>query len=275
MTLAWVAALLGAVGYGVASVLQGVGSGRATGPAVLRQPVYVAGLACDGLAWLASLVALRDLPLFVVQSVLAGSVAVTVLLAALVLRARLRGRDVAAVAVMVLALVALALAFPAQAATLPAGLTLGALVALGVLLVAAAATYGAGGSLLLAGLAGAAFAGAAVCARAVDLGGGVAAVLTEPLAWAVLGYGAVGTVVYARSLERGPVGPATAVLWSVEAVLAGLAGVLVIGDAVRPGWSAPAVVAVLAVLAGCAVLATGPAERRLDHAEDPADHTAR
>ncbi|MGZ4777544.1 MAG: hypothetical protein ACXVYW_19785, partial [Oryzihumus sp.] len=162
--LAWGAALLGAVGYGVASVLQGVGSSRATGPAVLRQPVYVAGLACDGLAWLASLVALRDLPLFVVQTVLAGSVIVTVVLAREFLGARLRAWDAAAIVVMVAALTALALAFPAQSAVTPSGLTGWTLLALLVVGLATAASYGRGGSLLLAVLAGAAFSGAAVAA---------------------------------------------------------------------------------------------------------------
>jgi hypothetical protein len=263
VTLAWVAALLGAVGYGVASVLQGVGSSRSSGPAVLGQPMYVAGLACDGLAWLASLVALRDLPLFVVQSVLAGSVGVTVVLAWLFLGARLRPRDAGAVVLMVLALAVLAVAFPAQSASFPAGLTGWALGALLLVALATGVLYRRGGSLPLAALAGAAFAGAAVAARAVDLGGGLGTVAGQPLVWAVLGFGAVGTLAYARSLERGAVGPATAVLWSVEAVLAGVAGVAVLGDAVRPGWAPVAVLAVLLTLLGCAVLATAPAERAL------------
>lgn len=261
MALAWAAALLGALGYGAASVLQGVGASRATGAAVFRQPTYVVGLACDGLAWLASLVALRELPLFVVQSVLAGSVAVTVVLARLFLHARLRVWDAGAIVVMVLALAALAVAFPAQSAALPPGLTRWTLVALLAVALATAALYPRGGSLTLAVLAGSAFSGAAVAARALHVSGGIGALLTAPLVWAVLGFGAVGMVAYARSLERGPVGPATAVLWSVESVLAGAVGVLALGDAVRAGWAVPAVAAVLAVVLGCAVLATGPAEQ--------------
>ncbi len=264
--LAWSAALLGMLGYGVASVLQGVGAARATGPAVLRQPYYVAGLACDGLAWAASLVALADLPLFVVQSVLAGSVAVTVVLARVFLRARLRPWDAAAIVVMVAALTCLAVAFPSGSAPVPAGLGGWSLVALLAVAVATAASYRGGGSVLLALLAGAAFSGAAVCARAVDVSAGVRSLPANPLVWAVLGFGLVGTFGYARSLERGAVGPATAVLWSVETVVAGLAGVLVLGDAVRSGWTGAAVAAVLATVAGCVVLATGPAQRAVETA---------
>ncbi len=262
MALAWASALFAAVAYGVASVLQAVGSSRAEGPKVLAQPLYVAGLACDGLAWLASLVALRALPLFLVQSVLTASVGVTVLLARFFLGSRLRGRDVAAIVVMVAALGGLAAAFPPSAAPTwtSGGWDLAALL---VLALATAAAYPRGGSLLLALLAGAGFAGAAVSARAVDLSGGWASLAGQPLAWCVLGYGVLGTLAYARSLERGPVGPATAVLWSVECVLGGVVGVLVLGDQVRPGWTGVAVVAVALTVLSCGVLATGPAEDAL------------
>ena len=266
-SVAWVAALLGAFGYGVASVLQGVAASHATGPAVLREPVYLFGLVCDGLAWLASLVALRALPLFVVQSVLAGSVVVTVVLARLFLRARLRRRDVGAVAATVPALAALAyVSLPGRSAV-PSGMTAWTLLATAAVVVAVAAAYARGGSLLLAGLAGAAFSGAAVAARAVDLSAGPVSLLEQPLAWTVPVFGAAGTLVYARSLERGAVGPATAVLWAAETLLAGLVGVLALGDRVRPGWGVAATVAVAVTLLGCAVLASAPAEQLLDAAE--------
>jgi multidrug transporter EmrE-like cation transporter len=262
--LAWCAAVGGAVGYGGASVLQSVGASQATGPAVLRRPAYVAGLVCDGLAWLASLLALRTLPLFVVQSVLAGSVAVTVVLAWLFLGSRMRGRDVAAIVVMLAALVGLAAAFPAGGAVVAAGFTAWCLAGLALVAAGTAVGYSGAGSLPLAFLAGAAFSGAAVAARAVDLTAGPASLVAQPLAWAIAGYGVVGTLAYARSLERGRVGPATAVLWSVESVLAGLVGVLALGDAVRPGWAPVVLLAVPLSLVGCALLAIGPAEEALE-----------
>ena len=221
--LGWFAALAGALGYGVASVLQAVGAGRATGPSVLRQPAYVAGMALDGLAWLASLVAVRVLPLFVVQSVLASSVAVTVVLAHLVLRAPLRGRDAVALLALVSALAVLGIAFLPGAAPSPGGATAWALpVALVAVVLALVLGYARAGSPVMAVIAGLAFSGAAVCARGMDLSGDAAAVLGHPLAWTLLGFGAAGTVAFARSLERGPVGLSTAVLWSVETVVAGM-----------------------------------------------------
>lgn len=259
MTVALLAALAGTLGYGAGSVLQAFGATRATGPAVAWHPAYVAGLACDGAAWLASLVALRRLPLFVVQSMLAGSLAVTVLLAAIFLGTRLRARDVAAVAVVVAALATAAGAAGVQSARpAPAGFEAGILLALAGVAALGAASYGRAGSLPMAALAGLAFSGAALGARAVDSSGGWARLLGEPIAWAVLGFGAVGALAYARSLERGAVGPATAVLWGVEVVVPGIVGVGLLGDGVRAGWALPALLAVAAAVAACAVLATAP-----------------
>ena len=261
MTLALLAALAGTLGYGVASVLQAVGAARASGPAVMRHPAYLAGLACDGLAWLASLVALQRLPLFVVQSLLAGSLGVTVLLAWVFLKARLRARDAGAIAVVVVALATVAGASGAQSAQgAPHGFRAAMLALLLITAAVTALGYGRAGSLSLAALAGVAFSGAALCARAVHIGTTWAPLLTEPLAWAVLGFGAVGALTYARALERGPVGPATAVLWGVEVLVPGVIGIAVLGDLVRPGWTLPALMAVAAAVVACSMLATSPAQ---------------
>jgi drug/metabolite transporter (DMT)-like permease len=261
VTLALLAALVGMLGYGIASVLQATGAARASGPAVLRHPAYVAGLALDGVAWLASLVAVRHLPLFVVQSLLAGSLGVTVLLARFFLGARLRRRDAWAVAVVGVALATVAGAAGDQSARLaPAGFTVAALGALLLTGLVTVALYRRGGSLPLATASGIAFSGAALCARALP-NGGWRALATEPLAWAVVGFGVLGAIGYARSLERGAVGPATAVLWAMEVLVPGVIGVVVLNDAIRPGWALPALLAVAAVVAACTVLATTPPSR--------------
>ncbi len=71
-----------ALAYGAGSVLQAQGVGAACngGAQLLAQRRYVLGLALDLLGFLATAVALRSLPLFLVQSALAGSIGVTALL---------------------------------------------------------------------------------------------------------------------------------------------------------------------------------------------------
>ena len=90
MTLGLLAALAAAVGYGSGSVLQASATRHRSGLRVLLQPLYLAGLVLDLLGWLLSLVALRSLPLFAVQSLLAGSLVVTVVLARVMLGVRLQ-----------------------------------------------------------------------------------------------------------------------------------------------------------------------------------------
>lgn len=263
MTLALLAALVGTFGYGAGSVLQSVGASRARGVSVVRQPAYVAGLACDAVAWLASLVALRQLPLFTVQALLAGSLAVTVLLARVVLRAPLQRRDAAAAGVITAALVVLAASAGTLSAVRPPRHFAGVmLVGLGLLAVATVIAVRRGRPVELAVLAGCAFSGAALSARAAHGTGDWASLLREPLVAAALAYGLVGMVAYTAALEHGQVGPATAILWVVEVVLPAVVGVWVLGDTVRGGWDVPAAGALLLAVAACVVLATSTAAPR-------------
>ena len=259
MILALAAALVGTLAYGGASVLQAVGASQASGPAVVRRPVYLVGLAADGVAWVASLVALRHLSLFAVQSLLAGSVAVTVVLAWVFLGARLRPRDVGALVAVLAGLVGVAAAFGVQDAPVaPGWFTAAAWVALLATAAAVLLTYRRGPAGAVALLAGTAFAGAAVCARGFHGGRTLLDIAIDPLAWAVAGFGVVGALAYARALERGSVGPVTAVLWVVEVIVAGLVGVAVLGDGVRPGRLALAVTSVALAVAASALLALSP-----------------
>ncbi|MDX3458834.1 hypothetical protein PV396_44125 [Streptomyces sp. ME02-8801-2C] len=66
----------------------------------LRQWRYIAGLALDGLGFLFQIAALRSLPIYAVGAALAASLAVTAVVAARLLRARLSGVEWAAVGVV-------------------------------------------------------------------------------------------------------------------------------------------------------------------------------
>lgn len=256
-----VAALAGMLGYGIGTVLQAAGAARTHGLAVMRQPVYLVGLGFDGAAWLASLLALQRLPLFAVQALLAGSLCVTVLLARVFLGTKLRRRDGASIVLVALALAAVAGAAGVESSQPPpAWFTPSALVALAVVLLVTLGLYRPGRSVPMAAVAGVAFSGSALCARALHTPGGWRQLITDPVAWAVLGFGVIGAVALSRALERGAVGPAVAVLWVVEVLLPGTVGVLALGDVVRPGWGITAVAAITVAVAGCAVLATSPAQ---------------
>ena len=273
MSAALLAAVVGALLYGSGTVLQALAARRASGPAVLRHPWYLAGLGCDLLGWTASLVALRALPLFTVQALLAGSLVVTVLLARVVLGAPLRRVDGVAVVVVVGALVVLARAAGPESPVraLPDAFTATVLTALGVLAAVSVAAYRRGAGWLFALLAALAASGAAICARAVTLPAGAAtgelvrAVAVEPLAWAVAGFGLLMTVAYARALERAGVGATAAVMAVVEVVVPAAVGLGVLHDSVRPGWPVAATVAAVLALAACVALAASPATTATAH----------
>lgn len=252
-------AVAGAVGYGAASVVQARTAREEAGLGVVTRPWYVAGLAADLLAWLASVLAMRTLPLFVVQSLLATSLAITVLLAWPVLGQRPGRREGVAVGVAVAALAGLAwTAGPDVASRTGTGLLLAA----GCSLLAGTAWFGLrwrhGGGIEHALVAGWAFSWLAVCVRALPLPTGALAVVrslvTAPLAWGVVAFGVLGTLAFARAVQRGRVGPVTVTMWVVEVVVSGLVGVVVLGDHVRPGTAWFAAVCVAAALAACGAL---------------------
>ena len=265
------AALAGALGYGAGSVLQAAGAARAHGPALLWHPAFLAGLTLDGFAWLASLVAVRQLPLFAVQSILAGSIAVTVVLASVFLGTGLGVRQWIAIAGVLIGLIGVATASGLQSAQAPPNnFAMFAIIGLGAVVALSALLYRRHAPLSMAVLAGVAFSGAAICARALDGSGDWQRLVSQPVVWAVLGFAVVGMVAYARSLETGAVGTVTSILWVVEVVVAGAIGVLVLGDTVRPGWLGTAIGGVALAVGACVVLAAGLTQDALTPASPPA-----
>jgi hypothetical protein len=271
-TAGWAAlaiTIFGAFSYGAGSILQAVGARRSTGTVrTLGHPLYLIGVGCDLLAWAGSMIALRELAVYQVQSVLAGSLAVTVVAARIFLASRLRSRDIAATAITIGALTVLAMsAGPEEHVTASANLRLGfCAAALGAVLIGWAATKLAAPG-VVAALAGLSLGGAALCGRALTLppqplehpAAAALAVVTEPMAGALLAFAATGMLLYTHALQHGQVGPVTAVLWIGEVIAPSAVALMLLGDAVRPGWNLAAMVAGFVTVGAAVVLATAPA----------------
>lgn len=270
---ALIAALLAAVAYGAATVLQSVGVRRfAAAPSrpwsgrLLAGRLYAAGLALDAVGFLASLVALRTLPLFLVESAIASSVGVTALLSAIVLRLRLSPREVLALAAVGAGLVLLAFSAGEGPAVRPAStgpLLLLATVPVGAMIVLGWSRPGGSrvGVALLSGAAGLAFGGVGVAARVVDLPQPWWQAAGSLLVIVLVLHGALALTAYAIALERGRVTTVAAVTFAVETLMPAVIGLVWLGDAVRPGhlW---------AVLAGLGfALALGGSIALASHAE--------
>ena len=247
--------------FGLAAVLQAVATGRTErrpglDPRLLlqlaRQPVFLASLALNGLGFALHITALQSLPLFLVQAIIAGSVAVTAVLSVRVTGASLARAQWFAVALVVLGLTMLGpSATTGQAAPGGPRAALLLLAALGLVVLAAwfaARVRAAAGAVLLGLLAGTGFGVVAVSARLLPPYG--AALLGSPLAYVLPLAGATAFLLYSAAMQRGSVTTTTAALVITQTGVPALVGVLLLGDRVREGFLTLAVAGFVLALGG-------------------------
>jgi drug/metabolite transporter (DMT)-like permease len=262
-----VLALGAAVAFGVAALLQFVaareqGAAGAVDPrlllAMLRRPSFLAALALNLLGFGLHFTALRLLPLFLAQTIIGSSVAVTALLSARLLGALLARAEYAAVAAVCLGLALLGVASGhSGTATTSAGQRAWLLALTAALLAAGAAAgraRGTGGALLLGLLAGLGFAVVAISARLLPTFV-PPAVLADPGFYALLCAGAVAFLLYTAALQRGAAVTGTAAMVLTQTAGPALVGVVALGDSVRPGWAPVAAVGLLLAAGGAVLLA--------------------
>ncbi len=272
MVFAYAAAILCAVCYGLASVLQSIGARRVEASEsidarslarIATQIPYLVGLGLDGTAWLLSLLALSRLPLFVVQAMVAGAIGFTVLFAALFQHLRPTGRQVAFILVLASGLLGLALSGAPEEArrTPPAyswGMWAGVIVIAVIGAVAAKNMRGDKAAAALGCLSGLAFGGTALCARALVADVSISD-LRDPLLWGMLAYGALGLIFFASALQRGSVTVATAWLFTAETVVPSIIGLTILGDSARPGFALIAAVSfVVTIVAAVGLTLVSP-----------------
>ena len=260
LTLSWIAALVSCVGYGVASVLQSVGARRvatATGvtglAAILIQVPYLIGLGLDGVAFVANVVALRELPLFLVQTVLSASIGVTAVLA-VVRGARFGWKDWTSLAVLAAGLVCLGFSAASEAATslslLTDGVILGSAVVPALALLIGLRLPERPSGLTLAAAAGLGFTGVAVASRGLSVDAIGFGLLAEPLLWAIVVHGALAMAAFALALQRGAVTIINAITFVIEMIVPSIIGLWLLGDHVRDGYAPLAIVGFLLAVVG-------------------------
>lgn len=267
-----IAGIFAAACYGVATVVQAIAvreaarhpSGRADGVdpglliRMLRQWRFTASLALDLLGFGAQLIALRHLPLFTVQAMVAGELAVIAVLALLVMNARMQAREWLAVLGVIAGVALLGLSSGAEGAT-AAGLSfkVALLVAVAVLAVigfAVGRLRGSARTLLLGAVAGLGYGVVGVAARVLNSFAPLSLV-KDPAAYAIVAAAVVAFMFYASALEGGDVTVTTAAIVLTETLPPAVIGVLFLGDTTRPGIAPAAAAAVGFVLAvSCALL---------------------
>jgi len=269
------ATVVAAVCFGVASVLQQVGArrvptGRGLDPRLLvrlaAQPPYAVGLVLDLVGFALSAWALRSLPLFAVQAGVGASLAVTAVLSARVLGESLRPGACAAVASAGGGLVLLAASAGTEQASPTALLAPALLAGVPVLVAMAIAVHRLAPErtgVAFGVLAGVGFAGFALAGRAADLDS-VGDAWSDPAAWALVAYLLLAVLLHGTSLQRGSVTAVTAAYVGIEVVVPALVGVVLLGDASRPGTGPAAMTGFVLIVASVLALA------RADRPDSPA-----
>ena len=251
------AALVAALFYGIASVMQSVAAHEASNrmpqdadaggvdpgllPRMLRQWRFVVSLCLDALGFVAQLIALQRLPLFAVQAIVAANLAVTAVVASLVIKVRLSWREWLAVTGVVAGVGLLGSSAGPEGAS-QAGVVfklalIVAIAALGLIGLAAARLRDPARTLALGLVAGFGYGVIGIAARVLN-GFEPLTLLRDPAAYAVAAAGIVSFVFYATALEGGSVTVATAAVVLAETLPPAVIGVVFLGDRTRPGLDA-------------------------------------
>lgn len=254
---------------------------------MLHQWPFIASLGLDLIGFCAQLVALRQLPLFAAQAIIAGNLAVTAVFAAWLMHLELAWREWLAVAGVIVGVGMLgASAGPHAAAGVSPEFKLALIVA-----VAGIAAAGIAASRLprpartpvLGAIAGLGYGVLAVAARVLP-GFTPHQLIRDPAAYALAAAGIVSFMLYATALEGGSVTVATAAVVLAETTPPAVVGVMFLGDQTRPGLGGIAVLGFsLAIVCAVALARFGEtdeegltaAQRRVRKAaeNEPTPHT--
>jgi hypothetical protein len=245
------------------ALLQAEGARRATRtkPAAI-QPRYLAGVLLDLVAWGFAVMALRVLPVFAVQALIGGTIALTAVVSARLIGARLPMATRLAVTACLAGLVLVAAsAGSEQPPVHRPGVDVVLLASLLLLAVGVLVLRQGKHAWPLAVVSGLGFGGGAVSVRAAHVQTGdvdLALLLGQPSTYLVVGFWLVGMVGYTAALSRGDVGAVTAVFTVTEVLVPGMVGIWLLGDPVRPGWGWVLAFGLAAALAGTVVIAKAP-----------------
>jgi drug/metabolite transporter (DMT)-like permease len=264
-------AFAAAIAYGAATVMQAVGA-RAGGTAddldrrlvkrLLRSSPYIAGVALDAVGFGLSFAALRTMPLFTVQAIIASSLAVTALLAVVLLDLHPAIWEWLAVLSVTAGLTLLALSAADQSPTrldeMDRWLLVISVACVGVFAFVAARRRGAPGrhdGWVLGMLAGLMFGAASIGARILRTPSAPWRLFVDPAFYAMALAGILGLLIYAMAVQRGRVTVATAAVVVAETLVPALVGITLLGDRPAAGHTTLAALGFALTVCGAVALA--------------------
>ena len=268
-TFAYLAGFGCAIAYGIATVLEQIGARREAMAKkfsatflfkLLHQLPYMLGILLDAVGWLLSLAAVRELPLFLTQSLIASSLVVTSLIDRFFLHTIVSRTEKVAMGMVLLGLILLAVtATPTTSAltnqTFRDFLVImpGFLAVAGVLLINY--DFAKQKATLLTVVAGLAFGGTSLTARAANLSHLGIHTLFEPMVLALITYGIVGMILFSTALQRDSLSRLNSPLFATQVAVPSTLGIFFLGDSIRSGLWFIAGIGLAIVFAGTLIIA--------------------
>jgi len=292
MVASLVAALVSALCYGIAAVMQAIAvrgasrrttargeAGQGVDPGLLVRMLgqwpFLVSILIDLVGFAAQLVALRRLPLFAVQAIMAANLAVTAVFAAWLMKARLSVREWLAVAGVVIGVALLGSSAGAQGAARVGDefqlALIVTVVAVGLAGFAAARLPDPARTPALGAIAGLGYSVLAISARILP-GFAPRQLISSPATYTLAAAGIVSFLLYATALDGGSVTTATAAVVLFETMPPAVVGIIFLGDTTRHGLAAVAGLGFgLAVFCALALARFGEAgeERPQQQAHEP------
>ncbi len=266
MLLGLICAFLAALMYGAAAIFQAMAT-RSVDTVhaldvrllfrLLRSPSFDTSLALTLGGFALHLVALRRLPLFLAQSGIAASLAVTAVLAVLVFHDHLTKIEWWAVAGVCAGIALLSLS-AGDVGDDPAtsSLTITLIAALVLMIIVALVSHWLQGALatgLLGLMAGVGYAIVGISARILP-GFSVAELAGAGTAYLLVVAGVLAFLLYSVSLQRGSVTVATAPMIAAQTIVPSIIGLALLGDTIRSGFGPAATLGFVLAGAAAAVL---------------------
>ena len=240
-------ALLAAIGVtvfnGAAAILEKTGASkhelsRTVHPRLLwklrKNRLYVIGIILDLLAWILTLIAVHNLPLFLVQPIIACSIIVTLLIEHYVFRHKISPKFSLSIGFILLGLILLAVVSTTEKSkaisnSLKLIIILGPVVLffLGSIFSKIQKNYS---SFILAALSGFAFGGVSIAGRVLVIKQPYLHIICSYLMLSIVGYGLIGILFFTMALQRNLASVVSSTMIACETILPIIVGIAFLGD---------------------------------------------
>lgn len=257
-----------AIFNGVAAVLEKIGANRYPVKKMVVPNIfwklwsnlpYLIGIALDLLAWLLTLYAVHNLPLFIVQPIIACSIIVTITIERVLFKHLIQLKFVFSIFVIILGLTLLAIiSSPEKSTILSSNIRYAVLLGpFMLLLVGFFSNFKKNkySVFILAILSGLSFGGVSISGRALSLSTSYIHILVLPLFWSIIGYGLVGIIFFTLALQKSTATAVSASMIAGETILPIIFGISFLGDHPKDNLWLVLIVGVLLTLAGTIYIA--------------------